>query len=247
MESSKQTEQTANLTAGGHALPADWLGRIVLIWSGYAVSMFAGNAASYAGIWYATETTGSPLSLAFLYVLAFLPMGLLSPFGGVVADKLNRKVIIVVCDTLMALTSLALAAWTFIAGPSFAAVALYCAAFGLVSGFRTPAYNATMPLLVPERHLVRINSMDTLLGSISMIAGPALGGLIAEVTGTPLFFSRMVLPRNQYHRVSLTDSLMIHIWHNKPTNFISSEHKFSSDFPAIVANECVVIFLDGCV
>ncbi|WP_165251683.1 MFS transporter [Adlercreutzia sp. ZJ304] len=177
-QSTKQTAQTANLTAGGHALPADWLGRIVLIWSGYAVSMFAGNAASYAGIWYATETTGSPLSLAFLYVLAFLPMGLLSPFGGVVADKLNRKVIIVVCDALMALTSLALAAWTFIAGPSFAAVALYCAAFGFVSGFRTPAYNATMPLLVPERHLVRINSIDTLLGSISMIAGPALGILL---------------------------------------------------------------------
>ena len=107
MEALGQAPQTANLTADGHELPADWLGRIVLIWSGYAVSMFAGNAASYAGIWYATETTGSPLSLALLYVLAFLPMGLLSPFGGVVADKRNRKAIIVTCDALMALTSLA--------------------------------------------------------------------------------------------------------------------------------------------
>ena len=178
MEPLEQAPQVPDLTAGGHELPADWLGRIVLIWSGYAVAMFAGNAASYAGIWYATETTGSPLSLALLYVLAFLPMGVLSPFGGVVADKHNRKAIIVACDALMALTSLALAAWIAIAGPSFAAVALYCAAFGFMSGFRTPAYNATMPLLVPERHLVRINSMDTLLGSISMIAGPALGVLL---------------------------------------------------------------------
>lgn len=171
-------EEEQNLTAGGHSLPSDWLGRIVLIWSGYAVSMFAGNAASYSGIWYATETTGSPLSLAFLYVLAFLPMGLLSPYGGVLADKLNRKAIIIVCDSFMAFSSLALAIWIAIAGPSFAAVALYCAAFGFASGFRTPAYNATMPLLVPERHLVRINSMDTILGSLSMIAGPALGILL---------------------------------------------------------------------
>lgn len=75
MEPLEQAPQVPDLTAGGHELPADWLGRIVLIWSGYAVAMFAGNAASYAGIWYATETTGSPLSLALLYVLAFLPMG----------------------------------------------------------------------------------------------------------------------------------------------------------------------------
>ena len=177
MENRAEIEKP-NITAGGHTLPSDWLGRIVLIWSGYAVSMFAGTAASYSGIWYATETTGSPLSLAILYVLAFLPMGLLSPFGGVVADKLNRKAIIIACDAFMALTSLALAIWIAFAGPSFIAVAFYCAAFGFASGFRTPAYNATMPMLVPERHLVRINSMDTLLGSISMIAGPALGILL---------------------------------------------------------------------
>lgn len=171
-------QKELNRTAAGHILGSDWLARVALIWSGYAVSMFAGNAASYSGIWYATETTGSPLSLAFLYVLAFLPMGLLSPFGGVVADKFNRKAIIIACDVFVALSSLALAVWIAVAGPSFAAVALYCTAFGISSGFRTPAYNATMPLLVPERHLVRINTMDTVLGSLSMIVGPVLGILL---------------------------------------------------------------------
>ena len=43
-------EKDNDLTAGGHELPRDWLLRIVLIWSGYAMSTFAGNAASYAGI-----------------------------------------------------------------------------------------------------------------------------------------------------------------------------------------------------
>ena len=50
MEALEQAQRTANLTAAGHELPVDWLGRIALVWSGYAVSMFAGNAASYAGI-----------------------------------------------------------------------------------------------------------------------------------------------------------------------------------------------------
>ena len=93
----------AETTAGGHPLCSDWLARFVLIWGGYAVSAFAGNAASYAGIWYVTESTGSPLALAVLYVLAFLPMGLLSPFGGVLADKHNRKAIIIALGLAIAL------------------------------------------------------------------------------------------------------------------------------------------------
>lgn len=103
----KAPAENRNLTAGGHELPRDWLVRIVLIWSGYAVSMFAGNAASYAGIWYVTETTGSPSTLAFLYVLALLPMGVLSPFGGVIADKRNRKAIIITCDVILVASGIA--------------------------------------------------------------------------------------------------------------------------------------------
>lgn len=180
-----QTDSPAskNLTAGGHELPRDWLLRVVLIWGGYAVSMFAGNAASYAGIWYVTETTGSPSALAFLYVLAYLPMGLLSPYGGVVADKRNRKAIIITCDAILAANGTAIAAWIALAGPSVAAVAAFCAAYGITAGFRAPAFNATMPLLVPERHLMRINGLDTLLGSISMIAAPVLGILLYESFG----------------------------------------------------------------
>ncbi|MGN0262442.1 MAG: MFS transporter [Eggerthellaceae bacterium] len=163
---------------GGHKLPANWLMRIALIWSGYAVSAFAGNAGSYAGIWFVTESTGSPLALALLYVLAFLPMGLLSPLGGVIADKHNRKAIIIICDSILAANGIVMAAVTWTIGPNFAAVAAFCGVWGLTSAFRGPAFNATMPLLVPVRHLMRINSMDTLLGSISMIAAPALGILL---------------------------------------------------------------------
>ena len=148
----------------------------------------------------------------------------------------------------MALVSLALAVWIAFAGPSFISVALYCAAYGFVSGFRTPAYNATMPMLVPERHLVRIVTVAafvvgagalvsglipedgywvfvacigilaiacawfnaplmtllqkrvsddklgrvmglfTALNGLAIPAGTALGGAVAEITGTPMFF-----------------------------------------------------------
>ncbi|MGN0302188.1 MAG: MFS transporter, partial [Anaerotardibacter sp.] len=182
MTDDSQTNKTEYAT-GGYKLPGTWLSRIVLIWGGNAISAFAGSAASFAAIWFITETTGSPLYIAGLYVLAFLPMGLLSPFGGVIADKYNRKAIIIICDAILTLTGIGTALWIALLGPSVAAVMFYCASWGFASAFRAPAFNATMPFLVPERHLMRINSLDTLLGSISMIAAPALGILLYAAFG----------------------------------------------------------------
>ena len=78
-------------SATGRELPKHWLAIIAVIWSGQAVSMFTSYAASFAAIWYVTESTGSALALSFLSICAYLPQGLLSPFGGVLADRLNRK------------------------------------------------------------------------------------------------------------------------------------------------------------
>lgn len=152
-----------NATAGGHALPNDWLARVAFIWSGYAVSAFLGNAASYSGIWFVTESTESPLALAALYVLAFLPMGILSPLGGVIADKYNRKTIIVTCNSVLAVAGIA-CAW-----------------------FNAPL----MTLLqkgIPEEKLGRVMGLFTAMNGLAIPVGTALGGIIAEGVGTPLFF-----------------------------------------------------------
>lgn len=183
MQDEIEPQGGGEVAIGGYALPSNWLARIVLIWSGYALSAFAGSAASYAAIWYVTESTQSPLALALVYVFAFLPMGLLSPFGGVVADKHNRKAIIIAMDAVLVVSGLALTVVIWLAGPSFIVVLVFCGMYGVTGGFRTPAFNATMPLLVPERHLMRINTLDGLLGSISMIAAPALGILLYTSIG----------------------------------------------------------------
>ena len=73
-ESKYAGQSDFEVTAGGHLLPKDWLMRVALIWSGYAASAVAGNAVSYSGVWFITETTGSPIALAVMYVLAFLPV-----------------------------------------------------------------------------------------------------------------------------------------------------------------------------
>lgn len=49
-------------------------------------------------VWYVTESTGSALMLAAMNIAVMLPVGLISPFGGIVADKHNRKLIMIAAD-----------------------------------------------------------------------------------------------------------------------------------------------------
>ncbi|MFR2950884.1 MAG: MFS transporter [Eggerthella lenta] len=68
---------------------------IAFIWAGQAASMITSYAAGYAVVWYVTESTGSALMLAAMNIAVMLPVGLTLPFGGIVADKHNRKLIMI--------------------------------------------------------------------------------------------------------------------------------------------------------
>lgn len=168
---------------GGRRLPRRWLAAVIAVWAGFAFTSFASMAANYAAVWYVTETTGSPLALAIVYVCAFLPVGLLAPLGGVVADRFNRKAVIIVCDLFIAAMALAMGAAIAIGHVSFPLVLVMATACGVAQAFRTPSFNATMPLLVPEKHLLRVNALDNLLSSISMICAPALGIFLYTTLG----------------------------------------------------------------
>ena len=98
--------RTPELSAAGQPLPANWLAAITFIWAGQAASMVTSYAAGYAMVWYVTETTGSALMLAAMTICAMLPIGLVSPFGGVLADRVNRKAIMIVADMSIGVVSL---------------------------------------------------------------------------------------------------------------------------------------------
>lgn len=172
-----------NADAQGNPLPQNWLARIAIIWSGQAVSIFSTCAASFAAIWYITETTSSAVWLSLASAASLLPVALLSPLGGVAADRFSRKRVMVLADGCTGLFSLVLGI-AVLAG--FASVPLMLALLAVrasAQAFHSPALSAAMPCLVPERHLVRINSMDQAITSLSSIAGPALGMLLYTAIG----------------------------------------------------------------
>ena len=97
------------VNAKGQPLPERWLAAVAVIWTGQAVSVFATCAASFAAIWYITETTSSAVWLSLASASSLLPVALLSPIGGVAADRFNRKFVMLAADGAAGLFSLALA------------------------------------------------------------------------------------------------------------------------------------------
>lgn len=187
MNSSKKKaphqEPATEVNAAGNPLPSSWITTIAVIWCGQAISIFATVAASFAAIWYITENTSSAVWLSLASMAALLPVALLSPFGGVAADRYNRKHIILLADGSAGFFSLVLALVVMSGHLSVPLMLLLLAVRTGGQAFHGPAMTALMPHLVPKRHLMRINSMDQSITSLSTIVGPALGILLYTYVG----------------------------------------------------------------
>ena len=163
------------LSAQGVPIPGHWRRIIVAVWSGQAVSLLTSGAAGYALIWYLVESTESPFILSLGTIMFFIPMAVLSPLAGTIADRYNRKYIMIIADMFIALFAVIAALVIFL---GFASVPLVLALLLLRSvgtAFHAPAMQAVMPLLVPDRHLVRITSLDQGLQGAANIVAPAIG------------------------------------------------------------------------
>ncbi|MDR1237341.1 MAG: MFS transporter [Propionibacteriaceae bacterium] len=176
-------QATAELAASGSPLPANWLAVIAFIWGGQAMSIITSYAAGYAAIWYITETTGSAMMLSIAAIVSVLPTGLLSPFGGVLADRFNRRTIMLVSDASVGLLSAVLGVIIWLGQTNLPIIMVVLGARAIAQAFHSPAMTAAMPMLVPDKHLLRINSLSQLLWSVAGIGSPVLGIFLYTTMG----------------------------------------------------------------
>ena len=71
-------------------IPDRWKANVALFLTGQTISLFGSMIVQYAVMWYVTFQTGSGFAVALYAVAAFLPQGVISVFGGVLADRMNR-------------------------------------------------------------------------------------------------------------------------------------------------------------
>lgn len=143
---------------------------------GSAMSSFA------LSIWIFTET-GNTTPLMIVGVMVMLPRMFLGSLGGVIADRLNRKMLIVFSDAMQAIPTLLLML-AFFSG-NFALWMLYAAAFvqGLFGMIQGPAIYASVTMLVPDSHRDRANAILEVVGPAAGLAAPIIGGFLYAIIG----------------------------------------------------------------
>jgi MFS family permease len=117
--------------------------------------------------------------LGLVGLAQFLPLLVLSLFGGQAADRYNRRIILAGCIAAKALIVLYLA-FVSSAGPGIIIPAVFAAAVsaGMINAFMPPAASALLPLLLPRSDLPKGIAWSSLAFQFSLIVGPAVGGLL---------------------------------------------------------------------
>ena len=152
------------------------------------------EAQAVAVAWQVYEITHRALDLGYTGLILFLPGLLFLLPAGHVADRYDRRVVILVCYTLQILCTLALLVFALRGlhrvGPIFAVLLL----IGSGRAFSGPASSALLPHLVPTEHFVNAITWGATVFQIANIAGPAIGGLLytlplkGRLYGAPIVF-----------------------------------------------------------
>jgi len=152
-----------------------------LLWLGQAVSTFGSGLTSFAlGVW-VFQRTGSATEFALIVVSASLADMLVTPFGGVLTDRWDRRRVMILADVGAAIGTMTLvgllAAGRLEVWHIYPIVALIAAC----NGVQVPAYRASVTMLIPKAHLGRANGLLELGDHLARVGAPLLAGALVAL------------------------------------------------------------------
>lgn len=153
-----------------------------LVVAGQIISLFGNAAVRFALPLYLLNVTGSSALYGTVTACAFIPAILLSPVGGIVADRVNKRNIMVVLDFFTAAVifgvSLLLDGGSLIPVVTAALMLL----FGIAGAYQ-PSVQASIPTLVSQDNFMAANSIINVISSFSSLTGPVIGGVLYSAFG----------------------------------------------------------------
>jgi DHA3 family macrolide efflux protein-like MFS transporter len=168
----------------------NWATPFFTIWTGQALSLVGSQVGSFALVWWLTQASGSATVLATASLVAMLPSVLLGPFAGALVDRLNRRRVMIIADSAIALLSAGLAYLFWVGQLQIWHVYIIMFARSLGGAFHWPAMQASTSLMVPKDHLARIGGMNSTLQGVLSIVTPPLGAFAMEIM--PLYAIMMI-------------------------------------------------------
>lgn len=217
-----------------------------LVVIGQIISLFGNATIRFALPLYLLNLTGSSALYGMVTACAFIPAILLSPIGGIVADRVNKRNIMVVLDFL---TAAIIAAFTLLMNGINIVVLLTITMMLLygIAGAYQPSVQASIPALVSQDKFMAANSIINTISSFASLMGPVLGGILYSIYGLkPILWVCMIC-----FITSAVMEIFIHIpfekqvseggiWQMVKQDFTESIHFIQKDKP-VIGKELLVV------
>ena len=188
---------------------------------------------------YVLEETGSAAIFAGILSIAVVPTILLSPFGGILADRADRRIIMTALDALTGLSVLCTVAFLN-KGGGIAAVGILLVILSILGEFETPTVQACVPQILSGGNIIKGNAVINQAASISYLTGPAAGGVLYAAFGLKpvmlasviCFFATALFEcfiKLDYHRNTVQEK----IWSLVKNDFAASTQFLVKEQPGI--------------
>ncbi len=155
--------------------------RFALLWSGQTISAVGDGAFFTAMAWQVLLLTGSAAAMGATLIAQTVPLVLFMLLGGVVADRLPRRLTLLWSDTGRAVVTLVVAGLGFTGHLQFWHLITLSALFGLAEAFFRPAIQSIPPELVPVEDLSSANALSSFTRSVTTLVGPAIGATLVGI------------------------------------------------------------------
>lgn len=156
-----------------------------LVVIGQIISLFGNAALRFALPLYLLNRTGSSALYGMVTACALIPAILLSPVGGIAADRVNKRTVMAVLDFLTAAAVLVFSLLMNSADIVILLTATLMVLYGIVGAYQ-PSVQASIPVLVSQDHFMAANSIINTINSLASLAGPVLGSILYSTYGLKL-------------------------------------------------------------
>ncbi len=150
----------------------------ILLVIGQIISLFGSSIQRFALSLYLLDLTGSASVFASILAISMIPVVLVSPVAGILADRGHKKQLMVLLDVMSAVLLIIYAAILLNGSDRVWIVAVVMIVLSTISTIYQPVVNTCIPVIVAKEHLVRANAIIQQVSSLSNFLGPILAGLL---------------------------------------------------------------------
>ena len=164
-------------------------GKFLLLWAGELISSVGGGLTSFGLGVYVFGQTGSAASMALVTLLAFLPTLVLSVPAGVLADRYDRRLLMMLGDGCSALGIIYILICMMNGGASLPQICIGVFVSSVFSSLLEPSYRATVSDLLTKEEFSKANGLVSLAGSARYLISPLVAGLLLSISDVKLLLS----------------------------------------------------------